>query len=445
MPEVFPKDVLLRVGGRALARHGVLAVAGSRRGLVDVPYTFARADATTCATYIDRDGIVRLAAANIPRIEWVDLDGDGIRETPGILLEGSRTNTSLRSEEIDNATWVKTGGPPTVVANATTAPDGASTADRVVPAASLQNPNINQAITITANEACAASIYVKPSGYTSIVLRFSNAGSTQGFQVSFDASTGLIGTINAGFGGGTLQVSHVTALANGWYRLDMAGTIGGGITAAAFFVFVYNNIAGANAQTAFTGDGTQGVYLWGAQLERGAAFASSYIKTVASAVTRAADSFTVPFNFGPMDLTMLHRIARPVWADAVGNIGIFNGLSSLGTAVSRLRVNADNTIRQMYANPDTPASSPASLVAIPAGASLTFCSQWRNLTTGPKAKIDAGSGFAAESSAATAFAAFGDQTLRVGGIAAGSELYGVLLDVMVLRGLFSYAEAGAVP
>ena len=37
----------------------------------------------------------------------------------------------------------------------------------------------------------------------------------------------------------------------------------------------------------FTGDGTSGVYLWGAQIEAGS-FASTYILTTTTAVTRNA-------------------------------------------------------------------------------------------------------------------------------------------------------------
>src|SRR6267142_838763 len=69
--------------------------------------TFTRADATTCATYIKNDGLVYTAAANVLRTEWVDLDGDGVRETPGLLLEGSRTNQFIRSEAIDDGAWTK--------------------------------------------------------------------------------------------------------------------------------------------------------------------------------------------------------------------------------------------------------------------------------------------------------------------------------------------------
>src|SRR5258706_6552522 len=104
MSEVFPRNILLRAGGRTLPRHGVLAVAGPRRGLVDMPITFPRADASTCATYIDRDGILRLAAANVLRTEWVDLDGDGVRETPGLLLEGSRIQLVTDHENFNNWT-----------------------------------------------------------------------------------------------------------------------------------------------------------------------------------------------------------------------------------------------------------------------------------------------------------------------------------------------------
>src|SRR6267378_2002255 len=124
-------QILVALGGGVMQKLGTVPW---RKGLAtrggELAYAFTRADATTCATYIDYDGVIRLAAANLLRIEWVDLDGDGVRESPGLFLEGSRTNSYLRSEEFDNAAWVKTSA--TITANAALAPDGTTAGDTFV-------------------------------------------------------------------------------------------------------------------------------------------------------------------------------------------------------------------------------------------------------------------------------------------------------------------------
>src|SRR5690606_25735848 len=78
--------------------------------------TFSRAAA---ATTIGREGLITAVASGVPRIAWLDLDGDGVHESPALRLEPARTNLLTFSEAFDN--W-----PPfhaTVTPNATIAPD----------------------------------------------------------------------------------------------------------------------------------------------------------------------------------------------------------------------------------------------------------------------------------------------------------------------------------
>lgn len=81
----------------------------------------------------------------------------------------------------------------------------------------------------------------------------------------------------------------ITALANGWYRCTATRTYTATNTGCRIRVL---NADTASREPTFTGDGTSGIYLWGAQLEA-TAYASSYIPTTTASATRAADSLTV--------------------------------------------------------------------------------------------------------------------------------------------------------
>ena len=229
-------------------------------GTLDSRITFTR---STTATFVGSNGLIQTAAINAPRFDF-----NPITLAPlGLLIEEQRTNLLLQSEDF-STTWAAVSA--TVTTNTTVAPDGATTGDTVT--ASTTGSYVSQAVTFTGDGDKSYSAFVKAgtSTVTRLVLRDTTAAVNRG-GVNLTWTAGVPAGVATE---GTLQ--GIDAYPNGWYRIRMLAL---GVVAANVNQFRFSPD---------TAVGTNNSIFWGSQTENGA-FATSYIPTVASQVTRSAD------------------------------------------------------------------------------------------------------------------------------------------------------------
>jgi hypothetical protein len=228
-------------------------------------------DSASLDPYVYNPGAAPASTAYFgPRFDY-----DPVTLAPkGLLIEEQRTNLVLQSEAFNDAGWSKTGS--TITANTIAAPDGALTSDKLVEDTSNGFHSVGRNETVVSGVTYALSIYLKAGERTevSVLGRFSGSWVVRPSAIVNLAS----GTISSSTGAAP---ATITAVGNGWYRVTIVGTTN--TTSAGFQV----DIRSGGTQS-YTGDGTSGLYIWGAQIEAGA-FATSYIPTTTATATRAAD------------------------------------------------------------------------------------------------------------------------------------------------------------
>lgn len=215
------------------------------------------------ATRVNAAGLIESVAANTARIDYDPVT----LACRGLLIEETRTNLLVRSQEFDNASWTKTSV--TVTANAATAPDGTLTAEKLQKTASVLSyfyqPGTASAGTYT------FSFFVKTVDATRLYLEAFQASASDYFNLT----TGTVSIT-----GGSLYT--MTAHGNGWYRCTATKTFGAALTNLTGSLYL--DVYGTSATTS-------SAYFWGAQVELGS-FATSHIPTTTAAVTRQYDLIT---------------------------------------------------------------------------------------------------------------------------------------------------------
>ncbi len=238
----------------------------------------------------------------------------------------ARTNLALQSQTF-GTTWLVANA--SVSADAATAPDGTTTADKITPSAI----NTTHAVYQTFVKAASAlqytfSVWAKPAGYDFLsVGAFDSAAN--GVYAIYNVLTGVVATSATGLGVAFTTLSaSVLSSENGLYRLSLTFTTNTD-TALRIFAEPQDSARGAAASTTWLPNGTSGCYLWGAQLELGS-FAGPYIPTTTVAVARNADVL----SYTGADVANIKALAATFRREV--------GVSSVGALVSLNDNTADN-------------------------------------------------------------------------------------------------------
>ena len=251
--------VKLGNGNWAVKENKLLAYNDNSGRFFNKEFDFARGSS---ATYVGKDGLIKSAASDVPRIDFSDSTNGAL------LLEGQSTNLIPYSEDFSNSYWTKRGAS---VTSGFSSPSGDLSAFKLVEDTSTGEHRFYGYTSIVTGTKHTYSIRVKPNGRDWIKVS-TNASNF----VYFNISTGVVGSSSSATG-------IIKSLNNGWVECSITFTTT--ISPEALFF----NCASSDGSAIYTGDGTSGVYIYGAMIEQNS-FATSYIPSLSgSATTRLAD------------------------------------------------------------------------------------------------------------------------------------------------------------
>ena len=260
-----PKLALIPSGYKAPRLYSILPSDGSG------DFTLNR---DTVSTRVRKDGLIETVSVDVPCLDWLNSD------CPSLNIEPLRTNRQIRSEEIDNAAWVKRFT--TATANQVISPTGELNADKLIRTSTSGNYISDSSTKSSSSQLdITTSVFVKQGEGDFFAFRSQGSYPNRG-EAIYQFSTNTL-TLSVAGSNYTVVNSSVENYGNGWHRLSATFN-----TDAASYVSTYFSPRATSGFIDSTDTSTTAfTYVWGIQVEEGNSV-SSYIKTTSAAVTREA-------------------------------------------------------------------------------------------------------------------------------------------------------------
>ena len=212
-------------------------------------------DARLNRTGLNRDRLSRVAR----RLTEAPVGGGLLLPTARLDFTEGAKNLLSWSGEADNPEWAKVRI--SVTADAVTAPDGTTTADKLVEDTNsgshhLRSVQGSNPVEFENGQQYTISAYFKAAGRDWAFIR----SEPNSFDLAFfDLANGTLGTVDSEY-----DNAAISDEGNGWHRCSVTITANETTTAQ-----LRLGIAPSDGTFSYTGDGSSGVYIWGMQVQEG--------------------------------------------------------------------------------------------------------------------------------------------------------------------------------
>ena len=229
-----------------------------------LPFDFSR---SSTATRVNKEGLIETVGRNKPRVDYKD------NSKGALLLEDTSTNFFQYSEDFNQSYW-NHNADITTTNSSELAPNGGLNANLIEYDGS--GYSFIRIYGSVPSVASTLSVFAKKGNWRYFGLRhFQGSGND---HTVFDFDTETFSNIASG------QTASFEVFPNGWYKVKVTHP---SPAANSIVGFAISNSSGAESNT--TGGQVANVHLFGAQLEH-KSYATSYIPTQGSTVTRVADT-----------------------------------------------------------------------------------------------------------------------------------------------------------